>query len=107
MKLKTRWKRVYNPIIGIRFFDGGDYSLGYFKIIKLWSCLEYCGCAETADGSHWFPKTRMLVKTDTGLAYKMPFFPWMKAYDSAGQKSIADYYNINSYMLNHRVFHRN
>lgn len=35
MKKRTRWKRVYNPIIGVRFFDAGEYSLGFFTIEKL------------------------------------------------------------------------
>jgi hypothetical protein len=35
MKLHTKWRRVYNPIIGVRFFDGGDSGLGFFTIEKL------------------------------------------------------------------------
>lgn len=93
MKLHTRWKRVYNPIIGVRFFDGGDYRLGFFTIEKLWQCKEYCKGALYHDNTNWFPKHMMKVRTDTGLVYKMPFMPWMNAYDEKGKKSIADYYN--------------
>ena len=98
MKTRTRWKRVYNPIIGVRFFDGGEYALGFFTIEKLWTCKEYCKSAETPSGSHWFDTRMMQVRTDTGLVYKMPFFPWMKVYDISGKKSLADYYNEDSFM---------
>lgn len=103
MKKRTKWKRVYNPVIGIRFFDGGDYSLGFFTIEKLWMCKEYSSCAETPSGSHWFDKTMMQVRTDTGLVYKMPFYPWMKVYDESGKKSLADYYNENCRMSKKRL----
>lgn len=98
MKQITRWRRAYNPVIGVRFFDGGEYALGYFIIEKLWKCREYCKNAETPSGSCWFDKIMMQVRTDTGLVYKMPFFPWMKAYDDSGKKSLADYYNENWWM---------
>lgn len=102
MKKITRWKRVYNPVIGVKFFDGGEYALGFFTIEKLWACKEYCECAETSSGSHWFDKNMMQVRTDTGLVYKMPFFPWMKAYDESGKKSLGDYYNEDSFMTRSR-----
>lgn len=102
MKKRTRWKRVYNPIIGVRFFDGGEYALGFFTIEKLWSCKEYCKSAETVGGSHWFDKTMMQVRTNSGLVYKMPFYPWMKIYDKSGKKSLADYYNEDSFMTRSR-----
>ena len=97
-KQKTRWRRVYNPIIGVRFSDGGEYGLGYFTIIKLWQCKEYCSCAAFIDDSHWFPKTKMRVRTDTGLVYDMPFFPWLVAWDDSGMKKLSDYYNENNVM---------
>ena len=102
MKKRTRWNRVYNPVIGVRFFDAGEYSLGFFTIEKLWSCKEYCRCAETVSGSHWFDKNMMQVRTDTGLVYKMPFFPWMKAYDESGKKCLGDYYNEDCLMTRSR-----
>lgn len=102
MKKKTRWKRVYNPVIGVRFFDSGEYALGFFTIEKLWQCQEYCKCAETPSGSHWFDKRMMQIRTDSGLVYKMPFFPWMKVYDESGKKSLADYYNEDSFMTRSR-----
>lgn len=98
MKLHTKWKRVYNPIIGVRFFDTGKYNLGYFAIEKLWLCKTYSKVAENLNGSHWFEQKMMKVRTDNGLVYKMPFFPWMEVYDESGKKSIADYYDENSLM---------
>lgn len=101
MKLHTRWKRVYNPIIGIRFFDHGDLGLGFFTIEKLWICEEYCKGAQRYDGSkwtNWFVVKKMQVRTNTGLVYKLPFCPWMKAVDDRG-KELKDYYNENSFML--------
>lgn len=103
MKKRSRWKRVYNPVIGVRFFDGGEYTLGYFTIEKLWQCKEYYKSAENLDGSHWFPQEMMQIRTDTGLVYKMPFFPWMKAYDESGKKSLGDYYNENYYMSKNKL----
>lgn len=98
MKQKTKWKRVHNPIIGVRFFDGGEYGLGYFTIEKLWKCKEYSKCAEAPNGTHWFDVEMMQVRTDKGLVYKMPFFPWMEAWDETGKKCLGDYYNENPIM---------
>lgn len=100
MKLHTKWKRVYNPIIGVRFFDHGESSLGFFTIEKLWQCKEYCKGAQRHDGSqwtNWFWVTMMQVRTDTGLVYKMPFCSWKKAVDDKGKK-LSDYYNEDSWM---------
>ena len=102
MKQRTRWKRVYNPIIGRRFFDGGNYGLGFFVIEKMWQCKEYCSSAEAPDGTHWFTVAKMKVRTDSGLVYKMRFFPWMDAYDDTGKKSISDFYNENCIMSEKR-----
>lgn len=102
MKKKTRWKRVYNPIIGVRFFEGGEYGLGFFTIEKLWRCKEYCGSAIAPDGTRWFEMFMMKVRTDTGLVYKMPFIPWMKASDTEG-KMLSDYYDANPYMSKSRL----
>ena len=30
MKMKTKWKRVYNPVIGVRFFET-DIGLGFLQ----------------------------------------------------------------------------
>lgn len=98
MKRRTRWKRVYNPIIGMRFFDGGDYSLGYFTIEKLWVCKEYEKHAVTPNGSHWFTKRMMQVRTDSGLVYKMPFVPWLDVCTADGKKTFSDLYNENPNM---------
>lgn len=53
---------------------------------------------KTINGSHWFDKEMMQVRTDSGFVYKMPFFHWMKVYDNSVKKSLADYYNENCYM---------
>ena len=98
MKKRTRWKRVYNPIIGMRFFDGGDYSLGFFTIEKLWVCKEYEKHAVTLNGSHWFTKRMMQVRTDSGLVYKMPFIPWLDVCTADGKKTFSDLYNENPNM---------
>ena len=99
-KLHTKWKRVYNPIIGVRFFDHSASGLSFFTIEKLWQCQEYCKGAQRHDGSKWtswFLVTMMQVRTDTGLVYKMPFCPWSKAVDDNG-KELKDYYNEDSWM---------
>ena len=99
MKMKTRWERVYNPIIGVRFFET-DIGLGFFTIEKLWQCKTYCKGAQRHDGTkwtNWFWKTMMKIRTYTGCVYKMPFYPWMKAYDK-NQKRLGEYYNENCIM---------
>ena len=98
MKRRTRWERVYNPIIGMRFFDGGDYSLGFFTIEKLWVCKEYDKHAVTPNGSHWFTKRMMQVRTDSGLVYKMPFIPWLDVCTADGKNTLSDLYNENPNM---------
>lgn len=52
MKMKTRWERVYNPVIGVRFFET-DIGLGFFTIEKLWQCKTYCKGAQRHDGTKW------------------------------------------------------
>lgn len=98
MKQITRWKRVYNPIMGMRFFDSGDLSLGFFTIEKLWSCKEYCKHAVAPDNSHWFTRCMMQVRTDSGLVYKMPFFPWLNVSTVDDNKKLSDLYNKNPNM---------
>lgn len=87
MMKKTKWKRVYNPIIGVKFADDGVYGLDYFTIEKLWQCKR-----------NGYMHEMMQVKTDAGLTYKMPFFPWMDAWDETGKKCLGDYYNENPIM---------
>ena len=82
----------------MRFFDGGDYSLGFFTIEKLWVCKEYDKHAITPNGSHWFTKRMMQVRTDSGLVYKMPFVPWLKIFTADGKKALSDLYNENPNM---------
>ena len=102
MKLHTRWRRVYNPIIGVRFFDHSESGLGFFTIEKLWRCKEYCGSAIAPDGTKWFEQVMMQVRTSTGLVYKMPFIPWIKASDDKG-KMMSAYYDTNPYMSKRRL----
>ena len=93
MKLHTRWKRKYPNIIGKRFFDGGEYGLGYFTVLKAWKCKVYNKASAFApDGARWFDKEMILIKTDTGLKYKVPFCPWKKITDEDG-KLWSKYFN--------------
>lgn len=48
MKVRTRWRTWdnNNPIIGKRLFHE---SFGFFKIIKIQSCKEYCENATTPE----------------------------------------------------------
>lgn len=100
MKTRTKWKRVYNPVVGVRFFET-SLGLGFFTIEKLWRCKEYVKGAQSWDGSHWFDATMMKIRTDTNLVYKMPFCPWAEAYDK-NNKSLSDYYNEDSLMTRSR-----
>ena len=40
----------------------------------------------------------MQIRSDTGLVYKMPFYPWMDVVDISGSKKLSDYYNEDSLM---------
>lgn len=92
-RLHTRWKRVRGlNIIDKRFFDGAEYGLGYFHIVKVYKCKEYCKCALTWDYSNWFSKGMIVVKTDSGLTFKLPWCSWARVYDSNG-KTLSEYYN--------------
>ena len=76
---RTRWKRCKSKaFIGKRFFDGGEYGLGYFTILKLFRCKEYTPGATALDGTHWFTETLAVIKTDSGITYRVPFIPWAK-----------------------------
>ena len=94
-KTKTIWKRVYPTIIGKRFFDGGEYGLGYFTVVKAYRCKEYCKCALSPNGTHWFDKTMILIKTDTGLKYKIPFCPWARVTNAETGKWWSEDFNKN------------
>lgn len=95
---RTRWKRIKNSaIIGIRFFTDECGLSGFFVIKKLWKCQVYNPCAENHNGSHWFDEAMMLIVTDDGRKFKMPFFPWLKAYDD-NEKSFSQYYNEHPWL---------
>lgn len=94
-KTKTMWKRVYPTIIGKRFFDGGEYGLGYFTVVKAYRCKEYCKGALSQNGTHWFDKAMILVKTDTGLKYKIPFCPWVRVTSAETGKWWSEDFNKN------------
>ena len=86
MKRRTRWKRYYPTIIGKRFFDGGEFGLGFFTVLKAYKCKTFDLHCETPDGSNWFPKRMIVIKTDEGLKYKMPYAPWLKIADAESGK---------------------
>lgn len=93
MKNKTRWKRVYPEIIGKRFFDGGEYGLGFFTVLKAWKCKIYVGTAYTSGMTQWFDARMILIKTDEGLKYKVPFCSWLNIYDKSGKTNWSELYN--------------
>lgn len=93
MKTRTRWKRVYPNIIGKRFFDGGEYTLGFFTVLKAYKCKEYSKGAIALDNTHWFDKNMILIETDTGLRYKVPYCPWAKITDAQTGKWWDTYFN--------------
>lgn len=93
MKKRTRWKRAHPNIIGKRFFDAGEFGLGFFTVLKAWKCKEYCGSAFAPDGTRWFDKQMILIKTDSGIKYKIPYCPWIKLADAETGKAWDSYYN--------------
>ena len=92
-KSRTRWKRVKVPICGQRFFDAGNYCLGFFTVLRAYKCEEYCKFALTPDHSHWFQKRMLVIKTDTGLKYKVPFFPWADVTTADGKDTMSELFN--------------
>lgn len=93
--MHTRWKRCYPTIVGKRFFDGGDYGMGFFTVIKAYKCKEYCKGALAPDMTNWFPEEMIVIKTDTGLRYKIPFCPWWRIIEADTNKKWEDFYNEN------------
>ena len=91
IRKRTKWKRVYNPIIGLRCFDTNTYGLGYFTIVKLYQCEQFNLHAETPNYSHWFEREMMVVKTDSGLTYKLPFEPYLDI--RVSDITLAEFYN--------------
>jgi len=86
MKNRTRWKRVYPNIIGKRFFDEGEYGLGFFTVLKAWKCKKYSKSAYALNGTQWFDEYMILIKTNAGIKYKIPFCSWLNVYDRNGIK---------------------
>lgn len=93
MKQHTHWKRKHPSIIGKRFFDAGEYGLGFFTVLKAWRCKEYSKNGVAPDDTHWFDKHMILIKTDSGLKYKIPYCPWAKVTDAKTGKWWDSYYN--------------
>lgn len=83
MTKRTRWKRCYPNIIGRRFFDAGEHGLGFFTVLKAYKCKTYSKVALAHDGSHWFNKAMIVVRTDEGCKYKIPYLPWLKDIEEA------------------------
>ncbi len=95
MKNRTKWKRVYPNIIGKRFFDGGKYGLEFFTVLKAWKCKTYSKNALAPDGTQWFDERMILIKTDNGIKYKIPFCPWLDVYDAKGKINWGELFNEN------------
>ena len=95
MSRHTEWVRVYpEKFIGKRFFDSGNYGFGgFFTIIEAYCCKVYCKYAVAHDGTHWFERRMIVVKTDDGLTYRVPFLPWWEIYTYDGKVRWSDLYD--------------
>ena len=71
MKNRTRWKRVFMPTIGQRYFHE---DFGFYRIKKIWSCDVFNAHCEQPCGSHWFNKKKAAIVTEDGLKYTVPYF---------------------------------
>lgn len=80
-------------IIGKRFFDAGEYGFCFFTVLKAWKCKIYSKSAVALDGSQWFDRKMILVKTDEGIKYKIPFCPWWDIYDENGTIKWGELFN--------------
>ena len=68
---RTRWKRVFMPSIGQRYFHE---DFGFYRIKKIWQCKVYNAHCEMPGGSHWFDKKKAAIVTEDGLKYTVPYF---------------------------------
>ena len=72
MKKRTKWVRIYHPMISVMFHDENKYGLRYYTIEKLWRCKTYVGY-----GSHqWETRIMMQVRTHEGFIYRTPLIFW-------------------------------
>ena len=52
--------------------------MGFFTVLKAYKCKKYDPHCEMPDGSNWFNEAMIVIKTDDGFKYKVPFIPWIK-----------------------------
>jgi len=72
MKKRTRIKAKKSALKGKRLFT--DFGgLGYYRVLKYYQWKEYCENAENLDGTHWFGRSMVKIKTESGVTMKMPF----------------------------------
>lgn len=76
MKLKTIWKKCNTPYFKDRNKKFFNDEIGWFYVLKIQTCKEYCKFAKTPSGSRWFDKQRVFIKTDTGIKYVVPYI-WL------------------------------
>ena len=83
MRKRTRWKRIYLPTIGQRYFHE---DFGFYRIKKVWQCEVYEAHCETPGGSHWFVNQKAAIITEDGLKYTVPYFQLVfHSVDETGQ----------------------
>lgn len=68
---RTRWKRVFMPTIGQRYFHE---NFGFYRIKKIWSCEVFSAHCVQPGGSQWFNKKKAAIVTEDGLKYTVPYF---------------------------------
>ena len=95
MRKRTRWKRAYPTIIRKRFHDDSEYMLGYFTVLKAWKCKTYDKNCKNYNDSHWFSKSMILIKTDDGRKYKIPFCPWSNTSNADTGELWSEEYNAH------------
>lgn len=69
---RTRIKSSKTQLVGVRLFT--DFGgIGYYKILRHYEWKEYHQHVELPNGSHWFKKSIVKIKTESGVVMKIPF----------------------------------
>ena len=90
--ISTPLELINTNITGVEFYDYAEYGLGYFTVEKCYIYYMYSRHTEHPDGSHWFRKGKIQVRTRWGKTFELPFCPWWRLVDKDG-KMFQDYYD--------------
>ena len=86
-KKRTRIKSSKTKLVGVRLFT--DFGgIGYYRVLRHYQWKEYCQNVLNLDGTHWFGRSMVKIRTEAGITMKIPFIELgMKSvYADSGEK---------------------